>query len=49
LLFYPSLRAHAPSGVVGDPSSASAERGAAYLEAWIDLLETHFRAAFPGA
>ncbi len=37
-LFQPSLRVNAPAGVVGDPRNASARRGAAYLEAWVDLL-----------
>ena len=47
-LFYPSLRPNAESGVLGDPSHASADRGRDYLEAWLDLLETAYRAAFPG-
>jgi creatinine amidohydrolase len=37
-LFYPSLRANAPSGTVGDPRPADAARGARYLEAWTDEL-----------
>ncbi|MCC6763804.1 MAG: creatininase family protein [Deltaproteobacteria bacterium] len=37
-LFYPSLRDHAPTGVVGDPRGASAVRADAYLGAWVDLL-----------
>jgi creatinine amidohydrolase len=37
-LFYPSLRPHAPEGVLGDPSLASGERGERYLSAWLDLL-----------
>ena len=37
-IFRPSLRANAPEGVVGDPTGASARRGAAYLEAWVDVL-----------
>ena len=45
-LFYPSLRVHAPGGVVGDPSHAAAERGRVYLASWIDLLERHYREAF---
>lgn len=45
-LFYPSLRPNAETGVLGDPSQASAARGAEYLEAWIDLLESGYRAAF---
>jgi len=44
-LFYPSLRDHAPSGVVGDPRGASATRAEAYLDAWVDLLETAYRRA----
>lgn len=46
-LFYPSLRPNAAGGVLGDPSAASAARGARYLDAWIDLLEAGYRAAFP--
>jgi len=42
-LFYPSLRAHAPSGVVGDPSAPSAARGARYLEVWVDTLVSAYR------
>jgi len=38
-LFYPSLRARVPGGVVGDPREALAERGERYLEAWVDVLE----------
>jgi creatinine amidohydrolase len=37
-IFYPDLRAHAPSGTVGDPRRASAERAALYLDAWVDVL-----------
>jgi creatinine amidohydrolase len=37
-LFYPSLRDHAPEGVVGDPAQASAERGERYLQAWTTLI-----------
>jgi creatinine amidohydrolase len=37
-IFYPDLRAHAPSGTVGDPRLASAERAARYLDAWVDVL-----------
>ena len=37
-LFYPSLRANAPSGTVGDPRPADAARGARYLEAWTEEL-----------
>ena len=44
--FHPSLRDHAPRGVVGDPSAALADRGASYLSAWIDLLEEAYRAGF---
>ncbi len=46
-LFYPSLRPHAESGVLGDPSRASASRGDRYLDAWVELLEVGYRAAFP--
>ncbi len=42
-LFYPSLRANAPSGVVGDPRSASAERAAHYLDGWVELLVAAYR------
>jgi len=45
-LFYPSLRANAPNGVVGDPTAACADRGLEYLEAWLDLLEAAYRTAF---
>jgi creatinine amidohydrolase len=45
-LFYPSLRPNAEQGVLGDPSSASATRGARYLAAWLDLLEAGYREAF---
>ena len=44
-LFYPSLRAQAPTGVVGDPRGASATRAAAYLAAWVDVLEADYRRA----
>jgi creatinine amidohydrolase len=37
-LFYPDLRASAPSGTVGDPRGADAERADAYLEAWVESL-----------
>ena len=37
-LFYPSLRDHAESGVVGDPRRASRERAEAYLAVWTDVL-----------
>ena len=45
-LFYPSLRPHATTGVLGDPSEARASRGARYLEAWVEILEAAYRAAF---
>lgn len=48
-LFYPSLRPNAPEGVLGDPSAARAERGPAYLAAWVDLLEAAYREAFGAA
>jgi creatinine amidohydrolase/Fe(II)-dependent formamide hydrolase-like protein len=44
-LFYPSLRAHAPTGTVGDPRPASAARAAAYLDAWVDVLADAYRRA----
>jgi len=44
-LFYPSLRANAERGVLGDPSLFSAERAPAYLEIWVDRLEAVFRSA----
>jgi creatinine amidohydrolase/Fe(II)-dependent formamide hydrolase-like protein/fructoselysine-6-P-deglycase FrlB-like protein len=44
--FDPSLRPNAPTGVVGDPSNASADRGIRYLNAWLDLLEANYRTAF---
>jgi creatinine amidohydrolase len=37
-VFYPDLRVHAPSGTVGDPRLASAERASLYLDAWVDAL-----------
>lgn len=45
-LFYPSLRPNTESGVLGDPSMACAGRAPRYLAAWLDLLETAYRAAF---
>ena len=45
-LFYPSLRPHSETGVLGDPTLASAERGKPYLDAWIDLLERAYCEAF---
>ena len=47
-LFYPSLRPNTETGVLGDPSSASADRGERYLTAWLDLLEAAYRRAFSG-
>lgn len=47
-LFYPSLRPNTESGVLGDPTSASADRGERYLSAWLDLLEVAYRKAFDG-
>lgn len=44
-LFYPSLRANAPEGTVGDPRGASARAGAAYLESWTDELVAAYEAA----
>jgi len=42
-LFYPSLRAHAPDGTVGDPRAADPGRGRAYLEAWVEVLLAAYR------
>ena len=42
-LFYPSLRPNAPDGTVGDPRTASGERGERYLAAWVDVLEAAYR------
>jgi creatinine amidohydrolase len=47
-LFYPSLRDHVQSGVLGDPSSPSAERGRRYLAAWLGLLDRAYRVGFAG-
>jgi creatinine amidohydrolase len=47
-LFYPSLRDHAPEGVVGDPSQASASRGELYLQAWTTFLVDAYRARAAG-
>jgi creatinine amidohydrolase len=44
-LFFPSLRARAPSGVVGDPRRADAARAADYLDAWADELVAAYRRA----
>ncbi len=44
-VFYPDLRANAPSGVVGDPRGARAERASAYLDAWVDVLVDAFERA----
>jgi creatinine amidohydrolase len=44
-LFYPSLRRHAPTGVVGDPRRADAARAEAYLDAWVDALAAAYRRA----
>jgi creatinine amidohydrolase len=41
-LFYPSLRSHSPSGVVGDPRPADARRAERYLSAWVDALVAHY-------
>lgn len=46
-LFYPSLRPNAETGVLGDPSAASASRGDRYLDAWVELLVAGYAAAFP--
>jgi creatinine amidohydrolase len=42
-LFYPSLRAQAPNGVVGDPRGASAARAQRYLDDWVALLVAEYR------
>jgi len=42
-LFYPDLRAQAPSGTLGDPRCASAQRAERYLDDWTDLLERAYR------
>jgi creatinine amidohydrolase len=42
-LFYPSLREHAPTGVVGDPRGAAAERADSYLDGWVELLVAAYR------
>jgi creatinine amidohydrolase len=44
-VFYPDLRANAPSGVVGDPRGADPGRAGAYLDAWTELLATAFEGA----
>ena len=44
-LFYPSLRAQVPNGVVGDPRAANAQRGDTYLCAWTELLVDFYRRA----
>jgi creatinine amidohydrolase len=44
-IFYPDLRANAPSGTVGDPRAASPDRAGLYLDAWVDALV----AAYDGA
>ncbi|MGH7895375.1 MAG: creatininase family protein, partial [Candidatus Binatia bacterium] len=44
-LFYPDLRRVAPTGTVGDPRGATAGRGARYLAAWVDVLESALREA----
>jgi hypothetical protein len=42
-LFYPSLRAHAPSGTVGDARAAAGARAERYLGAWVDVLAEAYR------
>jgi creatinine amidohydrolase/Fe(II)-dependent formamide hydrolase-like protein/fructoselysine-6-P-deglycase FrlB-like protein len=44
-IFYPSVRTHSPSGVVGDPRPASAVRAERYLAAWVDALVDWYRGA----
>lgn len=41
-LFYPSLRAHAPSGTIGDPRAGDPRRAEPYLAAWTDELVTWY-------
>lgn len=43
-LFYPSLRASAPSGVLGDPRCADGARAESYLAAWTARLVSAYRA-----
>lgn len=45
-LFDPDLRPNAPTGVVGDPTRAEAERGRVYFERWLDRLEAALDRAF---
>jgi creatinine amidohydrolase len=45
MIFYPDLRANAPTGTVGDPRAASPDRAALYLDAWTAELV----AAYEGA
>jgi creatinine amidohydrolase len=42
-IFYPSLRAHSPSGVVGDPRGAAAAHAEPYLAAWVEALVECYR------
>ena len=44
-IFHPDLRAHAPSGTVGDPRDASPDRAALYLDAWVDVLCDEYEGA----
>jgi len=44
-IFHPDLRAHAPSGTVGDPRAASPDRAALYLDAWVDELVATYEGA----
>jgi creatinine amidohydrolase len=44
-VFYPDLRANAPSGTVGDPRAASPDRAARYLDAWADELVSAYEGA----
>jgi len=45
-LFYPSLRDATPSGTLGDPRGASAQRAERYLDNWAELLEFAYGAAW---
>ena len=47
-LFYPDLRANAPSGVVGDPRGADASRAEHYLAAWAGLLDAAYSGSVGG-
>jgi creatinine amidohydrolase len=42
-LFYPDLRANAPSGTVGDARAADGARAERYLDAWTGVLAAAYR------